>query len=340
MSPERALRPRRVLRPLAAAAVLLAAGCTAAAPPPARGEDPALAMRWEAPLGRDHPLAGRVWDAGAQALIRPAQLVRRLTRARYVILGEKHDNPDHHRLQAWVLRRLIVAGRRPVVGFEMIDTGDAPALAAHLAASPRDAAGLGEALRWEQSGWPPWSMYEPIAQTALDAGLPLVAANLPGDVARALARHGLPGADFDLVSRLRIDELPPPAVQAAMAAEIREGHCGVLGEASVERMVLAQRARDAQMALSLTAADRGDGGVLIAGAGHARTDHGVPAHLDAFAPRAPVAAVAFLEVRAGDEDVAAYAERHGGHLPFDYVWFTPRVDDRDPCERFRARPGG
>jgi hypothetical protein len=24
-------------------------------------------------------------------------------------------------------------------------------------------------------------------------------------------------------------------------------------------------------------------------------------------------------------------------LPFDYVWFTPRVDDEDPCEKFKSR---
>ena len=30
----------------------------------------------------------------------------RLARAEFVLLGEKHDNPDHHRLQAEVLRGL------------------------------------------------------------------------------------------------------------------------------------------------------------------------------------------------------------------------------------------
>jgi len=24
-------------------------------------------------------------------------------------------------------------------------------------------------------------------------------------------------------------------------------------------------------------------------------------------------------------------------LPFDYVWFTPRVDESDPCEKFREQ---
>jgi hypothetical protein len=40
-----------------------------------------------------------------------------------------------------------------------------------------------------------------------------------------------------------------------------------------------------------------------------------------------VASLAFLEVTPGTTAVAAQ--------PFDYVWLTPRVDDRDPCESFR-----
>ncbi len=29
-----------------------------------------------------------------------------------------------------------------------------------------------------------------------------------------------------------------------------------------------------------------------------------------------------------------------GPFPFDYVWFTPRVDDLDPCEKFEKQLEG
>jgi uncharacterized iron-regulated protein len=317
-------------------AALLAA-CATATPDPAP-EQIAAAMRWDSPLGREHVLAGRVWAVEDGRFVTPAQLARRLGRARYVLLGEKHDNADHHRLQAWILRQIILGGGRPAVAFEMFDTAQAPAIARHLAAAPRDAAGLGEAVDWERSGWPPWELYQPIAQAALDAGLEIVPANITRDVARALARQGLSGVDYDVATQLRLNEPLPGPVQARMLAEIREAHCGTLGEGSAERMVLAQRARDAQMARSLVRADRGAGGVLIAGAGHV-SDHGVPAHLAELAPGAPVAAVALLEVRAGDDAPLLYARGSEGRLPYDYVWFTPRTDDRDPCEAFRRRGG-
>src|SRR5439155_362708 len=84
----------------------------------------------------------------------PEALVARLVARRYVLLGEKHDNSDHHRLQAWIVRELIAAGRRSAVAFEMFRADQAEAIARHLATSPGDARGLGDALDWRRSGWP------------------------------------------------------------------------------------------------------------------------------------------------------------------------------------------
>jgi hypothetical protein len=51
-----------------------------------------------------------------------------------------------------------------------------------------------------------------------------------------------------------------------------------------------------------------------------------------------VVAVAFVEVDAEDANVAAYAQRFDhSTLPFDYVWFTPRFSEEDPCEKFREQ---
>jgi hypothetical protein len=145
--------------------------------------------------------------------------------------------------------------------------------------------------------------------------------------------------DPALAARLGLDRPLSPERQAPMATEIRDAHCGQIPEGMVEGMVAAQRARDAQMARSLAEAATADGGLLIAGAGHVRTDRGVPVDLAAVAPGARVLSVAFVEVRDDRRDPGTYAERFGAAtLPFDFVWFTPRVDDRDPCERFRTAP--
>ena len=293
---------------------------------------------WQASLGQDHPLAGRIWEVTTGAFIDSAALVEHLTRGRFVLLGERHDNPDHHRLQARLLRALIAAGRRPAVGFEMFTSDDAPAIAHHLAAHPTDAAGLAQAVDWQRSGWPDWAMYQPIAEAALDAGLPVVAANLSQSTARALGRGGDSALEATVAARLGLDRPLAADLRAAMAQEIRDAHCGYASEPRVEAMISVQRARDAQMAESLIMAGQQDGAVLITGAGHARRDYGVPIYLAGKAQHARVVSLAFLEVNQDMLEPPAYAARFRRQtLPFDYVWFTPRVDDQDPCTTFKEQ---
>jgi uncharacterized iron-regulated protein len=294
-------------------------------------------VSWQSPIGRAHPLVGRIWDVAAGRFVDESSAAARLAEARYVLLGEKHDNPDHHVLQARLIRALAAAGRRPAVAFEMLTPSQAGALARHLAARPRDAAGIGDAVNWGASGWPEWSMYEPIAQAALEARLPLVVANLDPEQVRAVSRQGLGALDAGLVQRHGLDQPLPAQVRAAMAEEIRESHCGHAPEALVTGMIAAQRARDARMADALLTAPGADGAVLIAGSGHARADQGVPTYLRRSAPGVRTATVLFAEVDPKRPDVESYATRFEGRLPFDYVWFTPAVDDEDPCEKFKQQ---
>jgi uncharacterized iron-regulated protein len=295
---------------------------------------------WQSPLGRAHPLTGRIWDTARGAFIETTGLVEQLGRARFVLLGERHDNADHHRLQAELLRALVARGRRPAVAFEMFTTDDGPGIARQLAAAPRDADALADAVDWKRSGWPSWSMYRPIVQTALEAGLPIVAANLSATLTQSLSSGGPAALPATTAKQLGLDAPLPPDVQGAVAAELRRAHCGRGSDATIERMALIQRGRDAQMALSLAGADGGDGAVLITGAGHARVDWGVPMHLRGRRPDATTVSLGFVEVSDAGTEPAAYATASGGsRLPFDYVWFTPRVDAPDPC-RDRARPAG
>jgi len=305
----------------------LLVGCAATSTPVDLGA-------WQAPLGREHPLTGRIWDVKASRFVTSDAVVARLAGARYVLLGERHDNPDHHRVQAALVRALLASGRRPAVVFEMFTADDAPAIARYLTAAPRDAAGLADAVDWKRSGWPDWAYYQPIVQAALDAGLPIVAGNMAPATVRALARGNRAALAESLAARYALDLPLPSGGQAALTAEIREAHCGHLPADRIEGMVLAQRARDATLAESLLTAAR-DGAVLIAGNGHVRGDRGVPSYLRAREPAASIAALAPLEVHDGWTRPADYEAAFGGPLPYDWVWFTPRMDDADPCARFR-----
>ena len=102
-----------------------------------------------------------------------------------------------------------------------------------------------------------------------------------------------------------------------------------LARVLIAPMALAQHARDAQMARTMLDARFTGTVALIAGAGHARQDRGVPYYLRLAEPHSDIVSIAFREVAHDSADphvldVAAY----------DYVWFTPRVDDEDPCAAF------
>lgn len=56
-----------------------------------------------------------------------------------------------------------------------------------------------------------------------------------------------------------------------------------------------------------------------------------------MAPRRTIASVGLMEVADELARPQAYAARFGGLLPYDYVWFTPRADDEDPCRKFEKQ---
>ena len=194
------------------AALMIALAAPAFAEPPA--------PPWLSPLAQDHPLVGRIWLPNSHAFIEPAELANRLRAADFVLLGERHDNLDHHRLEAWSLDQVIADGRHRVVAFEMIGPEQIPALEKYRRDHPADADGLAEALDWAHSHWPDWSNYQPMFSAAITADLPIRAANLAQDTLRAIAR----GRDLTPETRrfYRIDQPLDGPIAAAMAAEIRE----------------------------------------------------------------------------------------------------------------------
>jgi uncharacterized iron-regulated protein len=317
------------MRRVAFALALLTAGTVV---PAVAADDrvPPPPENWRSPVLRDHPLVGALWDPRAQVRRTPAEAARSLAAADVVLLGEKHDNADHHRLQAWAVEALAARGRSPVVAFEMIPRDRGGRLADYLA-DGGDAAGLGPALDWAESGWPDWSIYRPIAETALAHDLRLAAADLPRADRREIAERGpeaLPGA---LREAWALDVPWTEAMRRGLLEELSRAHCDVAPPEAFAGLSEVQRARDAALADSLLAGlNDADGAVLIAGHGHTRRDRGVPWFLERRAPELAVVGIAFVEVRDGVTDPAAYGDL-GGH---DLLWFTPRATDTDPCEAF------
>jgi uncharacterized iron-regulated protein len=313
-----ALRSRAMRR--IAAWALLCLGCAASSQPAAP----------------PHPLEDRIWNVAESRFLDEPALVRDLASQRYVLLGEVHDNPAQHRIQAGLLRQLARAGRRPALVFEMIARDREDALAEVQAQPTPRPDDIRQAVDWDASGWPSFTHYAPVFAAALDAGLPIFAGDLASADRATLRRDGIAGLDPAHAAALGLESPLDAARQATLEGTIRAGHCDLLPEASVPRLVEFQRARDGQLARALMDAARRDGAVLIAGAGHVRRDVGVPAALAHLEPEARLASLALVEVDASAPDPQRLlAERFGDPAPFDYVWFTERAPRADPCEAMR-----
>jgi len=260
------------------------------------------------------PVVGEIRDLRSGQTLTAEELIERLVRPSRLIVGEQHDNRDHHELQLWLLQSL--GQRRPQGSLllEMLTPDQQPRVddVRHASTPPAD---LPDALAW-QSGWD-WNLYGPIVRFALSQPYPLLAANLDMLEVRAVYANPptLSGSRSNTAS-----------VKDELLKQVSESHCGLLPTSQMPAMLAVQQQRDRRMAERLLAAPTPS--LLFAGAYHARKDVGVPIHvLDLGEPQAP--AVLMLAEQ-GSEVTPAMA---------DYVWYTPATPPQDYCAQMRKQFG-
>ncbi|WP_440447152.1 ChaN family lipoprotein, partial [Pseudomonas aeruginosa] len=65
-------------------------------------------------------------QSGSGVTLSPQQLVARLAAAPRVIVGEKHDNPDHHAVELWLAQALGEYRAQGSLLLEMLEPGQQP----------------------------------------------------------------------------------------------------------------------------------------------------------------------------------------------------------------------
>jgi len=288
-------------------------------------------MQWQSALYGSHPLVGKIWSNADRAFITQDQLLDRAANAKYLLLGEKHDNPDHHALQALVLQDMLRRERVASVAFEMMNNDTQARLDTIQNQRLPTLDSLKAFLEWDEEGWD-WPYYGPLIQSVYAANIPIKAANIDNTVMRQvysgeLSEDILAVLDQDVMDKLNVD--------------IDESHCGMLPESQFPAMVRVQQSRDNAMAAALGNADSIGANILIAGNYHVRKDLGVPNYLLAqqrtLAPDA-IVTVSFSEVDPDSDDPEDYQQRFSDAAAFDYIWFTPAVSNEDYCASLRQNP--
>ncbi len=236
-----------------------------------------------------------------------------------VILGEIHDNPTHHAIQA----EIVYALQPAALVFEMfpqIAEGEVNDLRANGA----PAADIARALHWEATGWPAFGYYAAILAAAPGATV-FGAGQPPPDVSRA-GVEGAAAAFGPDAAVYGLDQPLAPAERTVRERLFTAAHCGAVAADRLPAMIEVQRFRDAGLADAAVWARSMTGGgqvVVIAGSGHADKLRGAPAAIAIAEPELRVVTLGQFETPPDP------AER------FDDVLLAPAPDRADPCAALR-----
>ncbi|MFO0481962.1 MAG: ChaN family lipoprotein [bacterium] len=220
------------------------------------------------------------------------ELIAEAARRQVVLLGEHHDNADHHRWQLQVLAALHA--RRPdmAIGFEMFPRRVQPALDRWVAGELSEA----EFLRlsdWNRVwGFDP-RLYLPLFHFARLNRIPMIALNVERTLVRQVGASGwdsVPEAQREGITRAT----PAPEAYAAQLRKTFEMHLpprapGAAAPADSDirftRFLEAQLTWDRAMAEALAHRARASPAPLVVGvmgSGHLQFGHGVPHQLRAL----------------------------------------------------------
>lgn len=306
---------------------------------------------WQSKHFTDHPLVGKAFLANGRA-VDDSKLALALALYPFVLIGEQHDNPDHHIIQGRLLDTAVQNGRKPSVVLEMVPRSMYEAVRSYdLEKDPRlDAFAKG--LKWEERGWYSWDIYRPMALAAARNGLQFAPGNLSNEVTRKIADEGYNALIPKFVQDFGLLKPLPPTAALDLNQELEASHCGMLPKEAIGKMAKVQRARDGSMAEALKTWSGPQGTVLIAGNGHIRKDRGVPwvlrqllpgstlqkvsETLTIRVPRANSVSIALLEVSPDKPNFEDYELEDGrGNPLYDLIIFTPAYDVSDPCIAMR-----
>lgn len=241
---------------------------------------PAQAQSACAPVGEwTIPGGGRV---GAQ------EILSRAAREPVVLLGEQHDNADHHRWQLHTISGLAALHPKMVLGFEMFPRRVQPALDRWVAGE------LGGEEFLKASDWSSvWgyeaALYLPLFHFARLNRIPMVALNVERELVRTVGAKGLEAVPQD--KREGVTNAAPasePYVErlfAAYAEHPEKGRTPARSDPEFRRFVDAQLVWDRAMAQALAEAAARNPGALVVGvmgSAHIAQGYGVPHQLQSL----------------------------------------------------------
>jgi len=234
-------------------------------------------------------------QSGGVAVQAASQVLVEFAKRQVVLLGEAHEDPEHHRWQLHTIAGLHALRPRMVLGFEMFPRRLQPVLDDWVIGRLGDAEFLTRS-EWQRVwGYDP-NLYLPIFHFARMHRIPMLALNVERQLVTRVGDEGwasIPGgeregitdpapADRDYAVRLYesyLDHQPHGGHRSAQRKQPSEDE---LTEPKFRRFVEAMQVWDRAMAQGIAEKLRGDDPplvVAIMGSGHVRNGDGVPRQL-------------------------------------------------------------
>ena len=219
-----------------------------------------------------------------------ADIIAGAARRDVVLLGERHDDPDHHLWQLQTLAALHVQRPRMVIGFEAFPRRVQPALDRWVAGE-LSAREFLERVEWQKIWNLPPDLYLPLFGFARLNRIPILALNVERTLTEEIRRQG-----WDAVPEDRKEGVSRPAAASRAYEDYlfdvfrqhtpdqKDQRAPVRADPAFRRFVEAQTTWDRAMAEALarparTASEPRPLVVGIMGTGHVRERHGVPHQL-------------------------------------------------------------
>ena len=233
-----------------------------------------------------------------------------------VFLGEVHDSPDGHALQLQLLERLGERRADIVLSLEMFERDVQPELDAYLAGELGEATFLSGARPWKNYA----ADYRPLVEWARARGAPVVAANVPRELARRVSQEGL--------AAVAGEEFVPETVDAG-PGEYRDrferamAEHGGVDEQTLQLFFESQCLKDEVMAASIAAALDAEGGdvLVVHVCGSFHSDHRLGT-VERLAARRPDLDMAVVTTRRAPRDAARLDA--DDRAAADQIWLVRR----------------
>ena len=299
------------------------------------------------------PLANRIFISSTGAEISEQVLLDELAGADVIYLGEKHDQPEHHRLQVSIIKALVDRGLKPAIGLEMLTVDETSIAMLYTQGVPHSLMQgkhisaedwLRQRLGWQAHNSSDWQFYGPILVLAREHKLTVFGADLPEPLRSRITKVGKNGLSPVEKGQIIDTGLENDNYRHFMYDRFKQAHCGWGSDDYLSRLYDNWLARNDTMAGGIvrTLEEAGNAPViLVVGAGHTQFNLGVYERVENQAPHLKQVNIGFQPL-AGDllplADYLIETEFEGRSYGWEhqYIWLTnPHLPAaEDPCKAF------